>query len=516
MLSAARNLFLNPIVRITVGLLSLTVAVLLALDVFLGVFPSPDEGALRLRQRLAETFATQITLTLSQSGVKNSAKLADELARREPSLVSLGLRNEAGELLYASAAHASTWERRSKSEMNRSYFVVPIMSGSGAIQRQWGQVELAFMPLGSAFLNSLLNWSVLKMSALFSLIGGLAFYFYLKRTMQHLDPQQAVPERVQNAFDSITDAVIVLDTHGRIVMSNLGFNALLPSGESGTGADPSKFTWLSQDPPDAELPPWVECMRSGRVVANRSYRAHGNEEKIHARRLIVSCSPLFNANRQLRGCMASFHDVTELDAANEQLHLTMMALAESKDALEEKNQELQRLATVDPLSGAVNRRAFSPLFEALFVNAKQRGTALSFIIVDVDKFKSINDSYGHATGDKVIHSVAAILLRLTRDSTLVCRYGGEEFCVALPATDVAGAVAAAERIRSTIQAELGPSLQLPGRQVITVSLGISSIDLGAVNPAEMFDQADRALYSSKRMGRNRSTVYSTGMEAAAG
>ncbi len=515
MLAAIRNLFLNPIARITVGLLSLTVAVLLALDVFLGVFPGPDEGALRLRQRLAETFATQITLTLSQSGVKSSAKLADELARRETSLVSLGLRNEAGELLYASATHASEWERRSKAEMNRTYFVVPIMSGS-AVQRPWGQVELAFVPLGNTFLKSLLNWSVLKMSALFSLIGGLAFYFYLKRTMQHLDPQQAVPERVQNAFDAITDAVIVLDTHGRIVMSNLGFNALLPSGESCTGADPSKFSWLSQDPPDATLAPWVECMRSGRVVANRSYRAHGNEEKARARRLIVSCSPLFNANRQLRGCMASFHDVTELDAANDQLHLTMMALAESKDALEEKNRELQRLATVDPLSGAVNRRAFSPLFDALFVNAKQRGTPLSFIIVDVDKFKSINDSYGHATGDKVIQSVAAILLRLTRDSTLVCRYGGEEFCVALPATDVAGAAVAAERIRSAIQAELGPSLQLPGRQVITVSLGISSIDLGAANPAEMFDQADRALYSSKRTGRNRCTVYSDGMEAAAG
>jgi diguanylate cyclase (GGDEF)-like protein/putative nucleotidyltransferase with HDIG domain len=118
-------------------------------------------------------------------------------------------------------------------------------------------------------------------------------------------------------------------------------------------------------------------------------------------------------------------------------------------------------------------------------------------MVDVDHFKRINDRYGHSVGDQVLQHIAERLRSLVRDCDLICRYGGEEFCVLLPQTNMEAAKQAGERYRKAI--ETSPC----GSIAVTVSVGVSSIKLGAKTPLELLDQADKALYGAKRSGRNR-------------
>jgi diguanylate cyclase (GGDEF)-like protein len=126
---------------------------------------------------------------------------------------------------------------------------------------------------------------------------------------------------------------------------------------------------------------------------------------------------------------------------------------------------------------------------------------------DIDHFKLFNDRYGHAVGDQVIKSVAKCLGTDLREVDMLCRYGGEEFCIMLPNSTVKQAFDVAERLRSAIENHAGAAVRdIPGIR-ITSSFGVASIKLGAKDPAELIDQADQALYQSKQNGRNRVSIW---------
>ena len=118
-------------------------------------------------------------------------------------------------------------------------------------------------------------------------------------------------------------------------------------------------------------------------------------------------------------------------------------------------------------------------------------------MIDIDHFKSINDDHGHATGDEVLQAVGKTLLNESRQSDIVCRYGGEEFSVLMRDTDLESAMAIAERFRQAIK-----SLEFENLS-ITVSVGVSSFSLGATDAHELIDQADQCLYAAKRNGRDQ-------------
>lgn len=498
---------LNPTLRITLGLLSLAVTLLLLFDLLLGVFPDEANQQASARKLVAEGIAVQIATLMVRNDQATLNVVVPELLRREPALRSIGVRDGDGTLRFATPDHARIWQQGHESDVGRDRFIVPLASSARGGQA-WGQVEVAFTPLpGSGPLAGFFSPAV-RLVLLFSASGGLIYYLYLRRTLQHLDPTTAVPERVQMAFDAMSEAVLVLNAQGRVVMANKGFDKLMPDeGEQVIGRDPASFEWLQLGTEHVTRTlPWEQCMQEKSSVEGFVFEARTKNDEV--RRLIVNSSPVLDMKDVVRGCMVSFNDVTDLDEANKQLVSLMADLSASKEQLEVQNVELQRLANVDPMTGARNRRSFFPEFERMFLEARQRGLALSFIMSDIDKFKSVNDVYGHQIGDKVIQKFASILLRSARESDVVCRYGGEEFCIALPGTDAQQAHAVAERIREQVEAEVGPSLPLDTKPVITASFGVASVSGGAPSAEALADQADQALYHSKHSGRNRCTTYS--------
>ena len=171
-----------------------------------------------------------------------------------------------------------------------------------------------------------------------------------------------------------------------------------------------------------------------------------------------------------------------------------------QDELRQRNAELDRAGRLDPLTDLHNRRHLNEQLDALTSASGRHGTPLGVVMVDVDLFKAVNDTLGHAAGDEVLRAIATRLRRMTRREDVLGRWGGEEFLALLPCTDGRGSQALAERMRAAVAA--APVELADGTMVATtISLGWAA-GAGA-DPADLVASADAALYRAKAAGRNR-------------
>jgi diguanylate cyclase (GGDEF)-like protein len=167
--------------------------------------------------------------------------------------------------------------------------------------------------------------------------------------------------------------------------------------------------------------------------------------------------------------------------------------------------ELRQMATFDPLTGVMSRRAFTAASLRAFALAERHKHNLSLIVLDIDHFKSINDTYGHAAGDEVLSEAAAVCAKSLRSTDLFGRIGGEEFAVLLPHTDRAGALEVAEKLRKIIAAL---PFEPDGEQrQVTASFGVATLDITTTDFDSMMVRADGALYRAKAEGRNRCVAW---------
>ena len=161
------------------------------------------------------------------------------------------------------------------------------------------------------------------------------------------------------------------------------------------------------------------------------------------------------------------------------------------------------MAITDALTGLHNRRYMETHLGALTEQAAQRGKPLALLIMDIDFFKSINDGHGHDAGDDVLREFAVRIRKSIRNIDLACRYGGEEFVIVMPETDIAVAGMVAERIRRRIAGEAFSIQQGAAHLDVTLSIGIAALGAAGDTAAAMLKRADQALYRAKRDGRNR-------------
>ena len=182
-----------------------------------------------------------------------------------------------------------------------------------------------------------------------------------------------------------------------------------------------------------------------------------------------------------------------------------------RDVTEQKilEKKLEREAATDSLTGILNRRYFTELSEKELARSRRNGSPLSLVILDIDHFKSVNDSFGHHTGDCVLKALCEECSRCLRESDLLGRWGGEEFIILLPETDLDTAYLVAERIRIRImemKLALSECTDSGDMLSVTVSLGGTAVEPSETSLEEAFKRADEALYRSKSRGRNRLSV----------
>ncbi|MDO4799535.1 MAG: diguanylate cyclase [Bacillota bacterium] len=167
------------------------------------------------------------------------------------------------------------------------------------------------------------------------------------------------------------------------------------------------------------------------------------------------------------------------------------------------NYNLKKSATMDKLTGVLLRKHLEQRFSNILSSARKQSIPFSVIMLDIDRFKAVNDTYGHRKGDEILTKLGELLVRSTRSTDLVGRYGGEEFILLLPETTANDAFKVGEKIRRTVEAS-----HLMGEdQTLTISLGVATYPEDGVNEEELVEKADQALYYSKNNGRNRTTSW---------
>jgi len=169
--------------------------------------------------------------------------------------------------------------------------------------------------------------------------------------------------------------------------------------------------------------------------------------------------------------------------------------------LEESHKQLKLLASIDPMTELYNRRYFQHISQNIITLDDRDNHATSFIMLDIDKFKSINDTFGHAVGDSCIIFLAQILKELKRESDILFRFGGDEFLILLPNTGLDGAMNLAEKVR--VKVEESSFTHEAQKVIFTVSLGVSTRSTDKLDIENTVILADKALYISKESGRNR-------------
>jgi len=185
---------------------------------------------------------------------------------------------------------------------------------------------------------------------------------------------------------------------------------------------------------------------------------------------------------------------------------TQLDLQKLIQDLKESQDELKLLASTDSMTKLYNRRYFSTISEHILELAKRDNISTSLIMLDIDKFKNINDTYGHKVGDDVIISLAQKLKEWTRKSDIICRFGGEEFVILLPETNIDGALVISEKIRQIVEDEV-INLEFGRELKFTVSIGVSEVkNEEDVNIEASIQRADEALYEAKQSGRNKVCV----------
>jgi len=489
---------ISSTVRITFSLVMMTISALLVARAF-NVIPDKRNIILDQRARLCEAIAINFSLHATRGDVEAMQSSLRMIAHRNTAIESLAIRRVTGELLVEVGDHATHWIPLMDDESTETHMQVPIAAGA----KPWGKVEFCFKPLAPAGWTGWFHEPVVQLIGYFAITLSCGYYLFLRRVLRQINPSKAIPNRVRTALDTLAEGLLILDGRQRIMLANVAFSRTVGrTPESLTGTRASELSWrkkgdFNNEP--LEETPWEKTLASGEPHTGELLDLEISHD--NRRTFVVNSAPIFGGSKKVQGALTSFEDVTPLEQKKRELNFTLQQLTKSSEEIRRQNEVLETLATTDPLTECLNRRSFFVQFETQWQNAIRHELPISCIMVDIDFFKSVNDDFGHSVGDDVLRAVSATLRRVARVGDLVCRFGGEEFCVLLPHTDVDDAALAAERLREAIAATRFPQLS------VTASLGVSSMSLGASEPQEMLDQADKCLYVAKRTGRNRSVRW---------
>ena len=496
-------LTLSPLVRLASGLTLLTVSLLLLLD-FFGVMPNENKIKIDSRKVVAELLAVQVSNEIERGQFELVAETLQSLQKRSNDVLSAAIRLNSGRILASAGEHTQNWKPDGGRRSSVSQIEVPIYEEG----HHWGSLELSFDAPRPTIKDFLQSGSINVVMLLVGICGFFIYWLFLKRALRELDPRSVIPERVNSALNVLAEGLVMLDLNGRMVLVNRAFEKKLgQSQESLIGKKLSDIPWeaLGADGGESAVAlPWARVLEREALPdpIQLGLKTKLNNNLMFA----VSTAPITAGDGSIRGVVVTFDDVTELQQQNISLVRANDQLKVSKLEVERKNNELELLATRDPLTGVLNRRSLFEGMKTLAMEAQESQEPLSCIMVDIDRFKSINDRFGHGVGDNVIKLMADILTMAVVPSALVARYGGEEYVVVLPGATEEEAAQIAETMRTMVQSS---ELIVDGEAVrISASFGVSCHQTGNCEISELVDHADQALYKAKDTGRNRVCLFS--------
>jgi diguanylate cyclase (GGDEF)-like protein/PAS domain S-box-containing protein len=322
----------------------------------------------------------------------------------------------------------------------------------------------------------------------FGIAGAVYAYAIFRHKFMEL-----VPFARSRLIERMSDGILVVDARGRIVDIN-------PAMRNFLNDDPASF--LGKNIQEV-LTAWKEHLEY--LMTGLETRTELRLPNNPSRYLDLRVTPLFDDDQTLSGRLVIFRDVTDRKEVEKDLRHAMDRMQTQLIEIGLLQSQLREQAIRDALTNLFNRRYLEETLERELARAAREVYPLCIVMMDIDHFKNVNDTYGHEAGDLVLKTLGTMVTSQSRQGDFVCRYGGEEFVLVMPniSTEVAK-----ERVNSLHKSIA--SLYIPFGRFninITVSMGLSSYPLHGETKEDLLRAADRALYIAKNMGRNRVAVY---------
>jgi len=482
--------------RLSLGLVALTLSVISMAQV-LGIFPDTTGVIIDGRLSLCKAIGIHCAAAVQKGiDIDSLNAVTSSMVSQNDAVLSIAIVDAEGKTLIQSGDHETLWRLAPPKDSTSDFVRIPIFRGA----KPWGTIQICFEPMHGGVMGWLKH-PVIGTMLFMGLVGFIVFALYLRRTLKILNPQAVIPERIQAMLNALTEGVAVLDKSEQIVLANDAFAKHVGiSTDKLQGKLLSSLPWKLMGQEESEeqeafVFPWKHAIEKGETKIGVPLKITTSDQGV--RTMMVNAAPIHGGDGGTRGALTTFDDVTKVEQKNVQLNEMVGMLKKSRDQISEQNKELKRLATRDPLTNLFNRRSLFEQFDSLWRIAEKKGKDLGCIMFDIDRFKSINDTHGHAIGDQVLREIAEVLRTTVDEMDVVARYGGEEFCVLLRYGGMAEAETLAERIRVAIEARHCADLD------VTSSFGASGKANGAKSTKELLEEADQALYAAKHGGRNR-------------
>jgi len=493
----------TPAAKLAVSITMLILSVL-SVASLIGLFPDKEALQLESRAHVAEALTIQIAVAASKERFDIVKETISAVQNRERHVRSIALRGSSGSLLASTARHDELWGDADPDKSTQTHVRAQITNENA----HWGTLEIVFDPIGG---NSSRLGMPLDLLLFLGFAAGvclIAIYILLRVTLRQLDPTRLVPSRVQSAFDSLSDGIAVIDEKENLVLINQSLAGIICDQESDyLGKKLSGLLWRYRKSEDQTSEfPWLTVLRENRTIRDVTMNLRSGSGTIV--NVLINASPISTDGNSVNGALVTFKDVTVIERKNQDLALAYTKLQQSESEIIKQNSQLKYLANHDPLTSCLNRRSFFEEFQEKYEAAASASQMIMCLMIDIDHFKSVNDTYGHAVGDSVIVGLAELLRHTCKKDDLVGRYGGEEFCMVLDGADENGAAEVAEHLRREVKAQ--SSLWLGNDRSLSISIGIApaDIDAGSVNNA--VNNADQALYQAKESGRDRAIQWHPG------
>ncbi len=330
---------LSPVALISICLVCVTVGAMLAGDAIVGLAPDQAKQIFEARKALCENLAVQYSM-LAARGQTDTIEIAlRALVERNSDIQSAAMQTTDGSTIAMAGNHARYWVQPPGQRSTLTHIQVPIFKASNP----WGTLQLSFKALHSSWGEQLLAGAWPRFLLVVAVLGFLGYFTFMQRTLRQLDPSQVIPPRVKAALDSLTDGVAMLDPLGSIVLANETFCRLVHRPLNAVlGMSLSNLSWV----PDGEALqsavfkyPWEQAIdqRIPQQGCRWGYRSDAGT----LRTFSVTSMPILDERGQLRGVLASFHDVTDVDQANARLREAITQLELSRTQVLSQNEQLE-------------------------------------------------------------------------------------------------------------------------------------------------------------------------------
>ncbi len=382
--------------RMSMALASLSACMLLLLHAS-GAIPDATIAVLQGRKALCEAMAIYCSSAAIRDDRATIAATTRALVERNDDIASASVVKADGTVIVRAGEPEVSRTKAFRSTPNIAE--VPIYLNN----RRWGVIEVHFRTLNPLKEFLLFDNSTSPFIAFFAALNFVTSLFYLWIVLHRQRTQNgAIPERVRATLDTLVEGVLLLDSERRIALANESFARTVgasPEDLEGQSADSLEWT-APAGRVAADNLPWEDIDAEESIRLNSIVGLKTGAEEI--RTLSVNATAIIDDDGTSRGVLATFDDMTPIQAKNAQLK-------RSRAKIRRQNQKLVDLATLDPLTSCLNRRAFFERAEVVWKTAARHGHQVSCVMLDIDHFKSVNDRFGHGVGDVAIQTVSGVI-----------------------------------------------------------------------------------------------------------